>query len=377
MTNPRKIAFFAPIKPPDHPIPSGDRLIAQNLIKALELGGNSVELASTYICYSKRSADDILGQRKTGALEDADRLVTHYLALEAPERPDIWFTYHPYCKAPDWIGPLVSKTLRIPYVTIEAARTGQGGPDDEWGPWRAEAQSGIKQADMHLVFKPSDRAYLMKLLRSEEKLRDFPIFVDLEMLTGEEKHDLPVHWALDTPTLITTGMMRKGKKDKNFYILAEILSGMTNDSWNLVVVGGGPEEEVIRGAFSSIPDDRIHWTGQVDHEDVLKWMRAADTFIWPGWKEPIGMVYLEAEAQGLPVIAYESMGVPLVVTHGDTGLLAPEGDVGEMRENTRILLGNADLRARMGKAAKKKVLEQHSLMAASVRLNAVLGEVAG
>ncbi len=40
------IAFYAPIKPPDHPIPSGDRLIAQNLVKAFKILGANIELAS-------------------------------------------------------------------------------------------------------------------------------------------------------------------------------------------------------------------------------------------------------------------------------------------------------------------------------------------
>lgn len=374
MTISRKIAFFAPIKPPDHPIPSGDRLIAQNLIKAFELGGNAVELASRYICYSKRSGLDILEQRKSGALIEADRLIEQYFAQDLSDRPEIWITYHPYCKAPDWIGPIVTKALDIPYVTIEAARTGQGGPDDEWAPWRAEAQAGIRQADMHLVFKPTDRAYLSELLGSAKNLRDFPTFVDLETLIGEGTHVLPSHWSKNTPVCVTAGMMRKGKKDKNFYILADFFSDISDHDWNLVIVGGGPEEDAIRSAFAAVPPERIHWTGQLEHSEVLKWMRSADVFIWPGWKEPIGMVYLEAQAQRLPVIAYESMGVPLVVDHGITGLLAAEGDIAAMKSNILTLFSDSDLRNTMGEAGQQKVEDTHSLQAASDRLNLLLAE---
>lgn len=375
MTLSRKIAFFAPIKPPDHAIPSGDRLIAQNLVKALELGGHTVNVASRYICYSKRSDPVILAERKSGALVEAERIVKEASALPIAERPDVWLTYHPYCKAPDWIGPIVTRALGIPYITIEAARTGQGDETDPWKQWREEAQAGIRQADLNLVFKPSDRAYLIDLLGSTKRLRDFATFVDLETLTGNEAFELPKHWNDDTPVLITTGMMRKGKKDKNFFMLAEILLGMTDQDWNLLVVGGGPEESAIREAFAGIPAERIHWTGQVSHGDVLKWMRAADIFIWPGWKEPIGMVYLEAQAQGLPVIAYESMGVPLVVQHDDTGLLAPEGDVDTMRSNITQMLKDESLRTVMGRSAKAKVRKAHSLEAASQRLSEVLGMV--
>lgn len=372
MTKARHIAFFAPIKPPDHHIPSGDRLIAQNLIKAFELAGHDVELASRYICYSKRSNPEILTNRKKGALAEAEQLIEHYARLDQSEQPELWVTYHPYCKAPDWIGPLVSKALGIPYITIEAARTGQGGPEDEWKPWRQEAQAGIKQADLHLVFKPTDRAYLTELLGSTEKLMAFPTFMDFDRTAMTKEAELPMHWQQGVPTLVTTGMMRKGKKDKNFYMLAEILSGIQDHEWNLIVIGGGPEEENIRQAFSSIPSERIHWTGLVDQPQVLEWMAASDIFIWPGWKEPIGMVYLEAQLQSLPVIAYKSMGVPLVVEDGETGILAEENNIDAMRENIITLLQNHDLSRNMGKAGRHKVITQHSLKAAASRFNEII-----
>lgn len=374
MTVSRKIAFFAPIKPPDHPIPSGDRLIAENLVKAMKLGGHKVKLASRYICYSKRSAAEYLETRKHGALEEAKKVIARFEKLLERNRPEIWLTYHPYCKAPDWIGPIVSKHFDMPYVTVEAARTGQGGPEDEWREWRKEAQAGINAADLHLVFKPSDRNTLENLGLGE-KLRDLAPFVDLETLGGQQTHPLPDYWQPDTPVLVTAGMMRKGKKDKNFFMLADMLKGLAKQNWNLIVIGGGPEETAIREAFSFLPDERMLWTGQVPHSQVLAWMRAGDIFVWPGWKEPIGMVYLEAQAQGLPVIAYESMGVPLVVAHGETGLLAAEGDYQEMRGNLSTLMTDPLLHSQMREAAVDKVSTAHSLEAAARTLSDAFDEV--
>ncbi len=374
MTVSRKIAFFAPIKPPDHPIPSGDRLIAGNLIKAMTLGGHKVKLASRYICYSKRSGAEHLETRKNGAIDEVRRIIQEFEALPEQDRPEIWLTYHPYCKAPDWIGPAVSKHFGIPYITIESARTGQGGPGDEWRDWRNEAQAGIIAADLHLVFKPTDRAYLEKL-GVGDKIRDLAPFVDLDIVSGGSANRLPAHWNTDTPVLVTAGMMRKGKKDQNFFILAEMLKGLAHQNWNLIVIGGGPQEAAIKQAFEFFPNDQVLWTGQISHDQVLGWMRAGNIFVWPGWKEPIGMVYLEAQAQGLPVIAYESMGVPLVVTHEKTGLLAPEGDVTRMRENLLRLATDPDLRSQMGKAAMERVAAVHSLEAAASTISAAICEL--
>ena len=293
----RNIAFYAAIKPPDHPIPSGDRLIAANLFQALKTGGHKVHLASRYICYSKRSAAEYFNDRKEGALAEADRLTAHYLGQTEPHRPDLWITYHPYCKAPDWIGPRVSAALGIPYVTVEAARTNQG-VDGEWDPWREDAQAGLKQAARHLWFKPTDRDYLKRLLGGEEKLARIPVFLDSSAETLASPAALPGHWKPETPVLVTAGMMRKGKKLENYRILARVLDGVQETPWNLVLVGGGPEEDAVRDAFGGISSERLHFTGEITQPEVLQWMRASNLFIWPGWKEPIGMVYLEAQLQG-------------------------------------------------------------------------------
>jgi glycosyltransferase involved in cell wall biosynthesis len=367
----KNVAFYAPIKPPDHHIPSGDRLIAQNIFKALEMSGVNVELASRYIAYSKRHDETILVQKKQGAEDEAEILLKAYTSRAPALRPQIWLTYHPYCKAPDWIGPIVSKALNIPYVTIEAAKTGQGGAEDLWKPWREEAQAGIRQADLHLVFKPTDEQYLCELLGSQEKLVPFSPFIDAENIDLAQPMELPQHWDRNTPVLITTGMMRKGKKLDNFHILAKALTNLGAD-FNLIVVGGGPEEMAVRQAFSSLDEGQIHWTGMVEHSDVLRWMRSSDVFIWPGWKEPIGMVYLEAQLQELPVLAYKSMGVPLVVANNETGLLAPEDDLRTLKDNTIKLLQDAHLRNTMGKKGRIKVLTEHGIQAASNRLAEIL-----
>ncbi len=364
------IAFYAPIKPPDHPIPSGDRLIARNLLAAIELAGFDTLLASEHIAYSKREAADILAERKAGALAEAERLIAEL----ANTPPDIWLTYHPYCKAPDWIGPRVAEALSIPYVTVEAACTGQGFEDgqDRWKMWRIEAQAGIKRADLHLCFKPTDRAYLTGLLGSDEKLVDIPVFFDAQIQDGLPSIELPSHWRPNAPVLITAGMMRPGKKVANYQILADALKPLQSLHWNLVLIGGGPEEATVRDYFKDFADERLHWTGAITQAEVLAHMADADLFVWPGWKEPIGMVYLEAQLMGLPVAALKSMGVPLVVHHGETGLLAnevqPRENPAELTESLANLISHPALREDLGEAGKRSARTRHSLQAGAAAL---------
>ena len=373
----KRIAFYAPIKPPDHHIPSGDRLIGQNLMTALALAGFDPFVASSYIAYSKRPNADILAERKAGALKEAERLSE----MMSAQRPDLWLTYHPYCKAPDWIGAHVSRELDIPYVTIEAARTGQGFEDggDLWADWRKEAQAGLRQADCHLWFKPQDRDYLASLGVQETTLSQLAPFIDATPPANLPNVTLPTHWRADVPVLITTGMMRPGKKVVNFKILAEALAAVEGLPWNMIIVGGGPEEKAIRNLFVGLRDDRLHFTRQLPHEAVLAYMARADLFVWPGWREPIGMVYLEAQSMGLPVVALRDMGVPLVVHHGETGLLADFIDQDtapeKLARQLSLMLSQPALRRDLGRAAQESVQTRHSLQAASQRLKAVLSDL--
>ncbi len=372
-----KIAFYAPIKPPDHPIPSGDRLIARNLISALKWAGHDIELASSFVAYSKRADGSILKEKKADALAEAERLVE---AL-SPRRPDCWMTYHPYCKAPDWIGPIVCDHLKIPYITVEAARTGQGfeSGGDLWRDWRLEAQAGIAKADLHLCFKPTDRNYLHSFLPETVPTAMIPPFVDTQDTeTSHASSDinldpaLPDHWRPDWPVLLTVGMMRPGKKVENYRIIAEALTGLQALQWNLIAIGGGPQEEEIRSFFNQITPKRLLFTGGVEHKQVLSLMNRSDIFVWPGWKEPIGMVYLEAQLSGLPVCALDSMGVPLTVKHGKTGLLSPENEPDRFRQNLAELISHPDLRNDLATAAPIHVRNNHSLSAASASMQTAL-----
>ena len=368
------IAVYAPIKPPDHPIASGDRLIARNLMASLELAGLNPKLASSYIAYSKRPGDEYLKMRREGAVSEIEKVFDALMA----DPPSLWLTYHPYCKAPDWIGPQVSKRLGIPYVTLEACRTGQGRENgqDLWAAWRAEAQAGLKQADLHLCFKPTDKAYLIELLGKDAPIADLVPFFDAVVPPKLPSIERPSHWRDDVPQLVTTGMLRPGKKVKNYKILANALRQLQTLHWNLVLIGGGPEEETIREFFADFDPARLHWTGAIGRDEVLSWMSSSDLFVWPGWREPIGMVYLEAQLMGLPVAALESMGVPLVVEHGVSGLLAqecqPEENPVALRDNIATLLAHPSLRKDFGTAACKRVHDHHSLEAASVALKKIL-----
>ena len=83
-------------------------------------------------------------------------------------------------------------------------------------------------------------------------------------------------------------------------------------------------------------------------------------------------VTLEAQANGLPVVAGASGGVAGIVRNGETGLLVPPGDVSAFAASVRRLLVNPELRLAMGAAARANILRAHDLPVAAARLGAII-----
>jgi glycosyltransferase involved in cell wall biosynthesis len=104
-------------------------------------------------------------------------------------------------------------------------------------------------------------------------------------------------------------------------------------------------------------------------------MAKADILVWPGYREAYGMVYLEAASQGIPAVALDNMGVPLVVIDGKTGLLAdPEID-GSYRAALERMISNAPLRRKLGEGAARFVREERSAETAAMRLKQIVNQV--
>ena len=181
-----RIAFYAPLKAPDHPTPSGDRLIAGLLVRALERAGHEVALASRLRTFD--GVGDRARQRRLARIGRAEArwLIDRWLG--SPRAPRCWFTYHLYHKAPDWIGPRVSARLRIPYLVAEASYA----PKQARSAWRhghRAVAAALARADRVIALNPDDVPGLERLLGGfEDPARDPREFPDdvsgLERLPG-------------------------------------------------------------------------------------------------------------------------------------------------------------------------------------------------
>ena len=129
-----RVAFYAPMKSPTHRVPSGDRAVARLLIRALKQKGHDVFLASTLRAYDGTGDHrHQLKLAKRGAAR-AQSLIAEW----RDDPPDLWFTYHLYHKAPDWIGPRVAEALEYGIVGVN-----EGIISNEVAPFGGVKESGI------------------------------------------------------------------------------------------------------------------------------------------------------------------------------------------------------------------------------------------
>lgn len=376
-----RIAFYAPMKSPDHPRPSGDRRMAQMLMRALSHGGHEVFLASRFRTYDGKGNQERQERLKALGEKVARRLIKAWRAKPAEERPQIWFTYHLYHKAPDHIGPAVAGALGIPYVVAEASVA----PKRADGPWALGydvALKALRTAAMVITLNPGDSLCLPQS-QVQRGLKPFIDTAPFQASTAQRANERRL-WAerfgLDErkPWLLTLAMMRAGDKLESYRVLASALRGLPDLPWQLLIAGDGPvrgEVEAAFRAFTGGSAKRVAFLGEVKMENVPSLCIAADLSVWPAVGEAYGMALLESQAAAMPVIAGRSEGVAAIVRDGQTGILTKVGDSSAFAAAIRALLSAPALRRQMSVAAAEEMAREHSLDAASERLNAILAEV--
>jgi glycosyltransferase involved in cell wall biosynthesis len=176
------------------------------------------------------------------------------------------------------------------------------------------------------------------------------------------------HHSDEMPVVLFVGTlnMQKGIRD----LLDASLAVWRKARHRLVVIGDGPLRDAVAEHAASHP--HIDFVGRQDRAGVRSWMQQAQILVAPsqeagGAREAAGLVLLEAQACGTPVLAYRSGGIPEMMEDGVTGLLAPEADFRQLQDGLQQLLqlGSAEYLA-MRRDARKFVVDRRSL-AGSVR----------
>lgn len=355
-----RIAFYAPLKSPNHPVPSGDRQMARMLIAALTSAGHEVEVASELRSFSaspEEGAHDAILAKVPAEIERISR------NWSLGGKPDLWFCYHPYYKAPDLIGPALADRFAIATVTAEASWS-RRRDIGAWAKSQALVAEAVRRAAVNICFREKDQAGLWSVA-PEGRFAMLAPFIDTAPF-----RDTPPN--LSGRRIVTVAMMRPGDKLDSYRMLARALERIVHVPWTLAIIGDGPCRDEVRSEFARLDPTRIDWLGERPAAELSRQYAEGSFYAWPGFGEAYGLAYLEAQAAGLPVVAQDIDGVPGVVRNGKTGILTPPRDVAAYADALAILLEDTALRHSMSQAARIFALDERSFEAGAERLQAIL-----
>ena len=183
----------------------------------------------------------------------------------------------------------------------------------------------------------------------------------------------------DRPVVVCVSrLVRRKGQDTLIRALPRILAAEPDTV--LLIVGGGPyENDLRRLARETGVSSSVRFTGAVPWSELPAHYGAGDVFAMPCRTrrggldvEGLGIVYLEASATGLPVVAGDSGGAPDAVLDGETGWVVKGGSPEEAADRITVLLGDAELRRRMGERGREWVEEKWRWDLLAERLKALL-----
>lgn len=159
--------------------------------------------------------------------------------------------------------------------------------------------------------------------------------------------------------LIYAGRL-EGLKGVHHILEALSLDHLAQEKVTPLIIGGGTYEETLKALSKKLGlDNRVKFLGFVPHRELPRYYSVAHLAVYPSiGDEAFGLSIAEAMACGIPVIATHLGGIPEVVgTDERCGILVPPRESSALAEGILKLIGDGDLRERMGFEARKRVVE--------------------
>ena len=176
---------------------------------------------------------------------------------------------------------------------------------------------------------------------------------------------------IETPYALYVGKLAPNKGTSH---LMQVIERAGLD-WPLVIAGDGPDRAALAAAAQESSRD-VRFLGWQDQHRVAALQANAAMLIFPSrGPESLSRVLIEASALGVPIAAMNTGGTADIVVHLETGLLS--GTPEELASHVRQLRADSDLRARLGRAAKKRAEAHFDAPAVVARVEALYRQIAG
>ena len=284
-----------------------------------------------------------------------------------------------------WSGPTLVKSNQIhgADVALAAARTASApfvarcgylpAADAECAGGRESEPARAHRAYESSVFGSADRVIV-----TTEALRDFVIdryrVLESRITVVPNSVDVERFTPLAGAPPVTRRLCYVGRlneEQKNLKALMEACDGLDVE---LCFIGAGPLEAFLR-RDAERRGVRTHFLGSLENTEIPEQLQRSTAFVLPSRFEGHPKALLEAMACGLPVIGTDVPGIREVLRHCETGFLC-EPTAESLRVAIACVMGDANLRHRLGRAAREAILESASLEGSVRRELALLDELA-
>jgi glycosyltransferase involved in cell wall biosynthesis len=206
--------------------------------------------------------------------------------------------------------------------------------------------------------------FIDSTLVQKNKVMVIPIGVDLDRFRPNraERGAIRERLGLDPDVTLALAIGHFGTEkgiDQVLTAAAHARPLLGEQPWHLAVLGTGSADRValMQATGQQLLPGRVSWVGF--QADVTPWIQAADLLIHAPRREAFGMVVVQAMACGLPVAALAVGGVPELVVHEQTGLLAPAGDLDGLGAAVARMISDPALRNAMGERALGRAMQYY------------------
>ncbi len=187
------------------------------------------------------------------------------------------------------------------------------------------------------------------------KLKLVPIAVDTSLFTYVKRKEKPIVQLVSTGRLIPL-------KGHEFAIKMIKILVEQGSKIHYIIIGDGPLKDTLRSLVIELQlESIVDIVGKRNQQEICEILHKSDIFVMPsitdntGRAEAFGLATIEAQATGLPVIAFNSGGLSETMIDKKTGYLIEERNIAKMATTVQSLLGDRDKRVQMGLNAKEWV----------------------
>lgn len=249
-----------------------------------------------------------------------------------------------------------------------------------WEPLGTARRWSLRRANV--ILAPSmctaERAARVQKLTST-KIRRLPWALDPQFAAraaASRAHALPAAYP-GGRVILSVGRWNSSQRYKGMDHLIAALPRLLTDlpEVQLVAVGDGDDLGWLENLAEGNGVARhVHFVRGVSQDELGAWYSACEIFALPSRGEGFGLVYLEAMAYGKPVVAGAHGGAPEIVEDGVTGYLVPHGDLPQLATALAALLGDAELRQKMGARGQSRVQREFLFAQFAKSLKKILRE---